>query len=221
MKADETNYLLFGSRRSGSLIVELALAEIGCAYTVQDIDLEVEAQREESYAAVNPQCKVPTLVTPHGETLTESAAILLTLDDRYPDACLLPPTGSKARAEALRWLLFVATELYPIVEINDYPERFVCTPKQALATRERAREIWRHRWVLVEEHIAGNPYLLPWGFSASDIYIAVVSRWAQQESWRSTHIPKVERLTSAVSGRPKLEVIWRRHDPKRIPGRFK
>ena len=165
-------YILYGSRRSGSLIVELALSEIGVSYEVRHIDLDAEAQRGNAYAIVNPQRKIPALITPLGETLTESAAILLTLDERHPEAKLLPPIGSVERAQALRTLLFVATELYPLVEINDYPERFSPNPDSIPAMRELARSLWRKRWLLVEPSIVGDPFLLSSGFCLSDIDIA-------------------------------------------------
>ena len=62
-------------------------------------------------SSIAPQRKVPALLTPQGETLTESAAILLTLDDRHPEAALLPPPGTADRAQALRWLLFISSEV--------------------------------------------------------------------------------------------------------------
>lgn len=205
-------YILYGSRRSGSSIVELALAEIGAAYEVRAVNLETHDQRKAPYAAVNPQRKIPSLVTEDGETLTESVAILLTLDERHPEAGLMPPPRSPQRAQALRWLLFVATELYPIVEINDYPERFTSEPQtHAEATREIARDIWRARWLIFEDAIAGAPYLLGSGFSLTDIYVAVVSRWAQQDDWRPSHVPKVERLTAAVAARTACEAVWQWH----------
>ena len=213
-------YTLYGCRRSGSLTVELALAEIGVTYEVRDVDLEVEAQRDDAYAAVNPQRKVPALITPAGETLTESVAILLTLDERHPEARLLPPAGSAERAQALRTLLFVATEIYPVVEINDYPERFAPTPDSTPALREVARDIWRERWLLVERSILGDPFLLASGFCLSDIYIAVVSRWAQQDAWRPANVPKVERLTAAVAARSAAAPVWSRHMSEVTPGRF-
>ena len=205
------SYILYGDVGSGSGTIELALSEIGAAYETRDVDLGSDDQREDAYRAVNPQQKLPTLVTPEGETLTESVAILLTLCERHPDASLLPPAASTERGRALRWLLFVATELYPIVEINDYPERFTPDASGAPAVRERAREIWRRRWSIVEDNIAGDPFLLSQGFSLTDIYIAVVSRWAQQHEWRPGHVPKVERLAAAVATRPKCAAVWHRH----------
>ena len=48
----------------------------GAVDVLRDVDLEVEAQRDDAYAAVNPQHKILALFTPAGETLTESVAIL-------------------------------------------------------------------------------------------------------------------------------------------------
>ena len=123
----------------------------------------------------------------------------------------MPAKGTLARAQALRWLLFAATEIYPIVEINDYPERFATDPDQIDAMRERAREIWRARWLVVEANVDGNPYLSRDGFSLTDIYVAVLSRWAQQEHWRPAYLPKVERLTAAVAARPAITPVWALH----------
>jgi glutathione S-transferase len=213
-------HILYGCRRSGSLTVELALAEIGIDYEVRDVDLEHGAQRDDGYRRINPHRKIPALITPDGETLTESVAILLTLDERHPDAGLLPPPGTAGRAQALRWLLFIATEIYPVVEMNDYPERFSPSVDVAGPLREVARAIWRERWLRVEEAIAGGPYLLPGGFCLTDIYIAVVSRWAQQDAWRAAHLPRVEALTAALARRPAAAPVWRRHRPEQMPARF-
>lgn len=204
-------YVLYGARGSGSCAVECALAEAGAEYELRGIDLRTGEQRGPAYEAVNPQRKVPALIPEDGETLTESVAILLTLEERHRGAGLLPPPGSRARARALRWLLFLATEIYPIVEINDYPERFTPAPGRAGATRELAREIWRTRWRLVEENVAGDPFLLRDGFCLTDVYAAVVSRWAQQDEWRPAHLPKIERLTAAVAARPAIAPVWARH----------
>ena len=205
------SYTLYGHPGSGSCIIELTLNEIGVDYQVNPVSLNDDSQRGAGYAAVNPQRKLPTLVTDIGETLTESAAILLTLEERHAAADLLPPVGSEERARALRWLLFVATEVYPIVEINDYPDRFTATDGVADATRELARKIWRKRLLVIENSINDGPYVLGTTFSMTDIYIAVVTRWAQQEEWRPYNVPKIENLTATVASREKLAPIWAQH----------
>lgn len=206
------SYTLYGSTRSGSCIVEMALCEIGAPYDFNEVDLRQDHQREVAYAAVNPQRKLPALTFPAGKTMTESAAIVLALDRRHPEAKLMPAVDGVDYLEALRWLVFVAAEIYPIVEINDYPDRFTADPQSDPdAMRENARRIWRDRWSIVEDAIAGAPYLLPSGFCLADIYIAVVSRWAQQDDWRPTHTPKVEALAAAVAARDACAPVWARN----------
>lgn len=212
------SYVLYGSRQSGSLAVELALAEIGVDYVIQDVSLDANAQRDPAYAAVNPQRKIPALKTSTGETITESAAILLMLAECHSDAELMPPLRSADRATALSTLLFVATELYPLIEINDYPERFSPDPDSVDAVREIARKTWRERWLIVEDRVAGDCFLLSSGFCVVDIYIAVVSRWAQQAQWRTTNIPKIERIAAEVALRPKLAGVWNRHQASKTSG---
>ncbi len=203
--------ILYGDLSSGSATVEAALTLLGLPFEAREVDLRSNAQRGDAYAAINPQRKLPTLVLDGDELLTESVAILLTLDDRHPDAGLLPVRGSRERAQALRWLLFVATECYPMVEINDYPERFSPDKSSAPEVREIARGHWRSRWKKVEAAIAGDPWLLSWGFCITDVYIAVVSRWAQQSRWRPDNIPKVDAIAAAVARHPVVGPVWERH----------
>lgn len=209
-------YRLYGDRRSGSATVELALAEIGAEVELCDLSLDDEAQRGADYETVNAQRKLPTLITPNGETITESAAILLTLAERHSEANLLPQVTEPARAQALRWLLFVATEIYPLVEILDYPERFL--PEGEATSEQRRNEvrahlrcIWKRRWQIVEDTVAGDPWMLGSGFSVVDIYLAVVSRWAQLDEWRTQHLSRIERIARGISERPACRDVWRRH----------
>ena len=78
--------------------MECVLAEIGADYELRELSLRDDEQQGEQYAAINPHCKVPSLVIDDGPPLTESVAILLTLDDRHPEAALLPAKGTLARA---------------------------------------------------------------------------------------------------------------------------
>lgn len=210
------SYLLYGDKRSGSATVELALAEMSQPFELREVSLDDEAQRAADYRAINPQRKLPTLVTPEGETLTESSAILLILAERHPDARLLPPVGEPARAQAVRWLLFIATEIYPLVEIIDYPERFepgaeAPSDERRARLREHVRGLWKRRWLLVERAIEGDPWFLASGYSLVDIYIAVVSRWAQLDEWRAGSLPGVEAIANAIAERPRSAAVWRRH----------
>lgn len=204
------SYVLYGANGSGSSVVEATLRELGVPYELRAVDVANHAQRGAAYTRINPSRKLPTLISPQGETLTESAAILLTLVERHPEAELLPPIGGPDRARALRWLLFVAGELYPVMELIDHPERFAGEGARA-ELRETALALWRQRWRLVEDELSEGPYLLGARFCVADIYLAALSRWDMPRAWRLEHLPKLERLADTVASRPRLRELWPRH----------
>jgi glutathione S-transferase len=63
------------------------------------------------FLALNPAGKVPTLVV-DGTPLTEVAACLFYLANRFPEAGLLP-ADPMAQAQAVSWMSFIASTLHP------------------------------------------------------------------------------------------------------------
>src|SRR4051812_17090361 len=110
MMADD--YLLYGAKGWGSVIVEAALTLMGQPYRTVDLAEGVYAHDDPELARVNPLRQVPALVLPNGELMTESAAILLHLTETHPDAGLAPPPGDPARPQFLRWMSYIPAQIY-------------------------------------------------------------------------------------------------------------
>ncbi len=204
------SYIVFGDRRSGAFAVEAALAEAGVNYEFHSVSLEKNEQKSPEFLALNPSGKMPALKLPSGEIVTESAAILLTIADRFPQAGLIPPHATFARAEAYRWIAFMASEIYPMVEIVDYPDRFAPAGAEAEALKARAIARIRERMLLVEAAIAGQ-WLLAHEFCAADIYAAMFSRWSVGKDWRGKHLPKLNALVEKLAARPRIAPVWQKH----------
>jgi glutathione S-transferase len=207
-------YLLYGEKGSGAFCVEAALAEAGAPYDFHEISLDKNEQHSPDYLALNPSGKIPALKLPEGGIVTETAALLILLAERHPEAGLLPSPETPERAQALRWLAFMACEVYPIVEIADYPERFVTDHKAAAELKHSAQERIRERMLCVEQAVAG-PWFLASGFSALDFYAAMFSRWRECRlgDWREEHLPKICAIAAALSQRPVLAAVWSRYFP--------
>jgi GST-like protein len=204
------SYTVFGDLRSGAFSAEAALAEAGAPYDFHLVSLDRNEQKAPGFLAMNPSGKLPALKTPEGDIVTESAAILLTIADHFPNAGLLPAPGTPARASAYRWLAFMASEIYPMVEITDYPDRSAADGSDAEALREKARDRIRERILVVERNIDG-PWVLPGGFSICDIYAAMFSQWSIGKEWRQANLPKLLTLTAELATRPRTGAVWARH----------
>lgn len=203
-------YTVYGARGSTNFAVEAALTIAGMDYDYVQVDLASNAQRDEAYAKINPTRKIPAMRLPSGEIVTESVAILLTIADRYPKKNLLPPSGSADRAQAYRWLAFFASEIYPMVEIEDYPERFAGKKGNPDEIKEIALARVRDRFLIFEHAIAG-PWILPSGFCIADLYAVNMTRWSVGTEWREKNCPKIQKHAAAVAARPDVAPVFQKH----------
>ena len=207
-------YILYGAKGSGAFCIEAALAEAGVPVDYRDINLDTDEQRSAEFRALNPSGKIPALQLPSGEIVTETSALLYLIAERHPEAALLPPPDSLERGAALRWIAFMASEIYPIVEIADYPERFLADHKSAAILKQSAKKRIRERMAVVEAAAAG-PWFLGETFSALDIYAAMFSRWREcrENGWREEYLPKICATAAALAERPALKPVWEKYFP--------
>ena len=103
---------LYFAPGSSSFAVHIALHEIGVPFEARPMSFRGDDMRSPNYLALNPEGKVPTLLI-DGRPLTEVAAILVYLAQRFPDAGLLPANDIEAEAQALSWMSFIASTLHP------------------------------------------------------------------------------------------------------------
>ena len=93
------HYILYSAQGSGGVAVEAALTPIGAPHELIEAPTFDPAQRRDGdkVLAANPLRQVPALLTPGGEALSESAAILIWLAEQHPGAGLAPTTAASAR----------------------------------------------------------------------------------------------------------------------------
>ena len=95
-----------------SMAPHIALHEIGAPFDAQPMSFASGGLREPDFLKLNPEGKVPVLVT-DGWVLTEVAAILFYLARRFPKAELLPRNDLAAEAQAISWMSFIAATVHP------------------------------------------------------------------------------------------------------------
>ena len=165
---------LYTNPHSRGTNVRWMLEECGADYDTVGVRFGAE-MKAPAYRAINPMGKVPALT--HGDTiLTETAAILTWLAERYPEKALIPEAGSDARGEYYRWLCFAlhleyaavdrmraienSAELRTAIGYGDFDTAFA-----VLKARLQDRA-----------HIVGEP------FTALDLYYSGLLQWLIQRA---------------------------------------
>lgn len=202
-------FTLYGAPASGATPVHAALTLIGVPCTTVDIaPWESEAERDK-LLPVNAMRQAPVLVLPSGETMTESAAILVWLGDRHPDAGLAPAIDDPRRAQYLRWMSFVSAAIYSLFWVRDVPSRLAADAAAEKVILERTKERIAECWRLMDSQMPrGTPYLLGDRIGMLDLYVTVVSRWEPQRLRFYREAPRMAEVVRRVDAEPRLAAFW-------------
>src|SRR5947209_3370185 len=104
---DACMYTLYSMQRSGNCYkARLALAQLGIAYEIVDLDILKGETRTPDFLAMNPSGRVPVLEVAPGRYLSESNAILWYIAVGTP----LAPDDRIDRTTALQWMFFRSEE---------------------------------------------------------------------------------------------------------------
>lgn len=206
-------YTVYGAAGSGSVPVEAALTLIGAPYErVKAVTWEGDAERDK-VAVVNPMRQIPAVVAPDGEVMTESAAILIWLAERHPEARLAPPPGDPKRGQFLRWMAFVPASIYSMYWVRDVPSRLAGDdPEAQQRILNRTAERIADCWAAMESQIEPGRFLLGDDVSVLDLYVAVASRWTPHRKRFHEVAPKMGAVMRRVDALPQLVEFW----PKRF-----
>ena len=152
---------------------------IALQWTGQPFEVELltaQSMKEPAFLAINPTGAVPALVD--GDfVLTQNAAILGYIADRYPQAQLAGDGSPRQRAEATRWLSFVNADLHPAFVPLFAPAKFLADASQHDAVKAAARTRLRGLYEQADRQLAGKDWLA--GFrSFADPYLYITLRWA-------------------------------------------
>lgn len=128
-------------KSSASYRVRIACALKGVEPETALVNFRTNDQRSEAYLSVAPSGLVPALTDDDGFTLSQSLAIMLHLDDAYPDPPL-QPADRRLALKALELALAVACDIHPLNNL-----RVLKYLEHTLGQDETSRNAWYAHWI--------------------------------------------------------------------------
>ena len=167
---------VWGAGTARTLRVHWALAELGVHYETKPIGSRTGETQSHAFRALSVKEKIPVVV--EGDlVLTESAAIVTWLGDRFGG--LTPAPATVARARYYEWLSFIIMELdahtlYVMRKHGDLQHLYGAAPAAMEAAKAGFEK--QIRWAL--PRIESKPFLVGETFTGVDILMTTCLDWA-------------------------------------------
>ncbi len=173
--------IVWGVGTPRTLRVHWTLAELGLPYSIRAIQSRTGETLTKEFTALNQRQKIPVLQD-GGVTLTESAAIITYLAERYGSASVsLVPSDPIERARCFEWCSFAlseldATSLYVLRRHEGLPQIY----GEAPAANTAARLYFQRQMRSVDPVLRdGREFMVAGSFSLADIMLCSCLTWAQ------------------------------------------
>jgi glutathione S-transferase len=196
---------LYYSTGACSLADHIVLEWIGAPY--EAVRVSREERGEAWFRALNPAAAVPVFEQ-DGWVLTQNAAILNFLADRFPAANLGGDGTPEGRAEVNRWLAFVNADVHPAFKPLFGATAYLDDAAIIEKTKAHARESLRGLFERADAQLAGRDWIAG-SRSIADPYLYVVARWAKGQRVDLAGLDNLARFVARMEGDPAVTRVLR------------
>ncbi len=179
-----------------SLASHIVLEWIGAPY--ETVKLDLASTKSPEFLALNPNGAVPVLVD--GKfVLSQNAAILYYLAEMNPSAQLLGDGTPSGRADVLRWLSLLNSDVHPAFKPLFKPKHFHPDSAVSGALKVSARSHVREFLERLDGRLQGRDWLAD-ERSIADPYLFVLLRWTIKLEIDSTGLANLQRFFARLQG---------------------
>jgi glutathione S-transferase len=170
---------LYFSPGACSFVPHVLLQLSGAAFEPTMVKLHKGEQYGEEYRAINPRGQVPVLVD-DGKVITQIVAIILYLDQKFPEAKFLP-TEPVARAKSIEVLAWMNNTVHPTFTHIFMPQMFSDQADVQAALKTFNTQVYKgllsELESLVVNHLSPSGWLSGEVLGPLDAYSLTLTRW--------------------------------------------
>jgi glutathione S-transferase len=200
-------YILYGGDFTRSGLVQWVLDEAGLEYAFRKVDILKGEHKAPEFLAMNPAGLVPVLITPEGEALYETAALMVYLADRHGLTDLAPALTDPSRGLFLSTIFYLASDIQGEMKRFHFPHRFSPRVEDNAKIQDMARSLVLSRLAVVNDRLArSGPYTLGARFSLADTFLCFWVAYLGRDAVCS-RLPLIAKLYGLVRARPRAAVL--------------
>ena len=193
-------YTLYSMQRSGNCYkVRLAMAQLGIAHELFEIDILRGESRTPDFLAKNPNGRVPLLEVAPGRYLPESNAILWYI----AGGTALAPDDRIDRAEAMQWMFFEQHSLEPNIGAAWF---WLTLIRGGRELQQHALEDWMENGyralAVMEQHLKNHRFFAADRYTIADIALYGYTHIAHECDFNLAAFPAIRDWLMRVADQP-------------------
>ena len=179
---------IYGDSISGNCYkLQLACTQLQLDYEWHEVDIMAGETRTAAFLAMNPNGKVPLLVTSDGRFLAESNAILCYLADGDD----LAGRRRYESANILRWMFFEQYSHEPYIATSRFIVRYLGNPDDRQADLETKRVGGYKALDVMEGELVQNHFIANGRYSIADIALYAYTHVAHEGGFDLSAYPNI------------------------------
>ena len=192
-------YRLYEFASSGNCYkLRLAMAQLGVPVERVEKDITRGETRSDDFLAINPNGRIPVLVTPEGRALPESNAALWYL---ARDSQLMPVDAFE-QAQVLQWMFFEQYNHEPNIATSRYWLHVLGEPEKYADALQEKQQKGHEALAVMERHLQAEPFFVGRRYSIADIALYAYTHVADEGGFSLQAYPGVRAWLDAVRGQP-------------------
>lgn len=191
--------IVYGDHKSGNCYkVALTAALLDMDYEWRAVDVLKKQTHTPEFLALNPNGKIPLLLTDDGRSLAESNAIIFYL----AQGSRLIPADAFSLSRMLSWQFFEQYSHEPFIAVARFIEKYLGRPAEREAEYHALKSGGYHALAVMERQLAQTPYLCGDIFTLADISLFAYTHVADEGGFDLAAYPAIRAWINQVRAQP-------------------
>jgi glutathione S-transferase len=178
--------------------LRLAMAQLGISFRRIEKDITRGETRATDFLAINPNGRIPVLVTPDNKVLPESNATLWYLGK---DSKLMPEDDFQ-QAQALQWMFFEQYNHEPNIATSRYWIHVLGEREKYAEALVEKQQKGHDALRVMESHLSGRNFFVGSDYSIADIALYAYTHVAGQGGFSLEDYPAIRAWLERIEQQP-------------------
>ncbi|MBD3644210.1 glutathione S-transferase family protein [Alcanivorax sp.] len=178
--------------------LRLAMAQLGISFRRIEKDITRGETRATDFLAINPNGRIPVLVTPDNKVLPESNAALWYLGK---DSKLMPEDDFQ-QAQALQWMFFEQYNHEPNIATSRYWIHVLGEREKYAEALVEKQQKGHDALRVMESHLSGRNFFVGSDYSIADIALYAYTHVAGQGGFSLEDYPAIRAWLERIEQQP-------------------